>query len=878
MEFPENGTMRSWRSRWHKWIMRLLKETHNHFLFHLPPRKGLTHWLRTRLFNGITIDEEHLEILRRLPSNAIRVYTIKHKSYFEQLFYHTRYPKLKVPPPELGFGMRPWLLQPLARILRSLLAHLHWLLSRYQWLDPYSTGYWHQELLNGRAAVLPLVERRGFYRRFVKAKTDPLRFLIDLQKTTDRPVFLIPHLMFFSKHPEPAYLRLRDFFLGTEQRPGLIRRMLILLRSPSKVFVEISQPLDLRQFIESAARSENNPEYQALMLRRQLIMQHNRHRQSITGPVIKSHEEFKESILSNQRLRQFMNQYSESRKQSLLEVRRQSDTYLNEIAAKYNHFYVSWAARGVGRLLNTMYDGVVVDREGLQRVKAMSRKGPLILVPCHKSHMDYIILSTVLYNHNMPAPHIAAGKNLSFWPLGHFFRAVGAFFIRRSFSGAVVYSKVFAEYIFKLLEEGFNIELFIEGGRSRSGKLLMPKLGLITMLLNAYKEGACEDMIFAPVFIGYDQVLEETAYLQEVIGGQKEPENISQVIRARRYLKRRHGKIYINFHTPISLTELLQENKSSLEPMSAKEQNALCRNLGWRVINAIDQVSVITPHALVASAALNCSSLRFTSQELMQIVQNYLAFLNSQHARLTDTLMVDPLRACEQALENYVQRKMIELPAGERHLPADMAQYLLPPGQRLKLEYYKNNCVAHFVPAAFTASAILAKDAFQFSSVDLHDCYRLLQDFFKYEFAFDQSSPPERLVRKSIKSFIDDAVLIPHPTLPDTYQITSAGFRKMKLFARFLLTYLESYWVVLHFFKETPRCETGVKDRIKKIQALGRSMLKQHELTLPESLSKINYDNGISFFTSHGVKGAENSEVIEDYEHKIRSFMNMIKQ
>jgi glycerol-3-phosphate O-acyltransferase len=878
MATPDNTSQHPWGDRWRKFIARLLKGTHNHFLFCLPPRTGLVGWLLERFFNGVTIERPHLEILRQLPANAVLIYTIKYKSYFEYLCYHTRFRREKAPVPELAFGLRPWLFQPLSRIGRSILAHLDWWLTQRQWLDPYTNGYWRQELLGGTAALLPLVEKHGFYRRFVKAQTDPLQFLIELQRSSDRPIYLIPHLMFFSKSPAPAYPRLRDVFLGTEQRPGLIRRMLILFRAPGKVFVEISQPLDLRRFIETAEKSEDNPEYQALMLRRQLLVQHNRHRQSITGPVVKSHEEFKESILSSQRLRQFVAQYSESRKQLLHEVRKQADGYLDEIAAKYNHFFISCACKPVSWLLDTMFDGITVDTEGLQRVKSMSLKGPLILIPCHKSHMDYLILSYIFFNHNMPAPHTAAGKNLSFWPMGPLFRAGGAFFVRRSFSGAVVYSKVFAEYIFKLLEDGFNIELFIEGGRSRSGKLLMPKLGLLTLLLSAFKERACPDMIFVPVFIGYDQVLEETAYLQEVTGGKKEPENISQVLKARRFLKRRYGKIYINFHDPISLKELLQENNASLDDMPTKEQNALCRNLGWRVINAIDQVSVATPHSLMASAALNCAAVRFTAEDLLQIVETYLSLLTSQRAKQTDTLLVDPARACQQALENYIQRKIIELPSGEKNMPTEMAQYILPANKRLQLEYYKNNCIAYFVPAAFTAAAILEKDAFQFSSADLHDRYRFLQNFFKYEFAFDNEITAERLVRKNIKSFIDDAILIPHPTLPDTYQITSVGFRKLKLFARFLLTYFESYWVVLQFFKQTPRAAAGSEERMKKIQALGRTMLKQHELMLPESLSKINYDNGISYFTSHGIRGSENVDKIDHYEQPLRNFLHLIKQ
>jgi glycerol-3-phosphate O-acyltransferase len=878
MPAADNKPTGPWRESWRKMMTWLLKGTHHHFLCHLPSRPGLVPWLLQRLFKGIAIDQEQLEVLRRLPPDAVVIYTIKYRSFFEYLFYHTRYRREKVPVPELAFGLRTWLFQPLSRVLRSILAHLHWAAGRRQWLDPYTQGFWRQELLNGRAAVLPLVEKHGFYRRFVKARTDPLRYLIDLQQTIDRPICLVPHLMFFSKHPEPALPRLRDVFLGSEQRPGIIRRVLTMFRQPGKVFVEISQPVNLRQFVATSVATERNPEYQALMLRRQLLLQHNRHRQSITGPVIKSHEELKESILSGERLRAFMAHHCESRNQSLHEVRKQADAYLDEIAARYHPTFVSFACLPVRWLLNTMYNGIVLDKAGLQRVKAMSQKGPLILIPCHKSHMDYIILSYVLYMNNMPAPHIAAGKNLSFWPLGPIFRAGGAFFIRRSFSGAAVYSRVFAEYIHKLLEEGFNIELFIEGGRSRTGKLLMPKLGFLTMLLNAFKSGACEDMIFAPIFIGYDQVLEETAYLEEVAGGKKEPESLSKVFQARRFLKRRYGKIYINFHTPISLKELLQESEMDLAQMPSKEQNALCRNLGWRVINAIDQASVVTPHALVASAALNCASPRFTADELKQVVDTYTAFLCSQKAKVADTLMMDPPRACEQALEDYIQRKMIELPGSEKSMPSEAAQYLLPAPKRLQLEYYKNNCIAYFVPAAFTAAVILEKDAFQFSATDLHDRYRFLQNFFKYEFAFDLDASAEHFIRKSIKAFIDEAILIPHATMPDTYQITSAGFRKLKLFARFLMTYLESYWVVLNYFKQTPRNESNGKDRLKKIQAMGKAMLKDHELVLAESLSKINYDNGISFFTTNGVKGAENSEKIEAFEQTIRNYLFLIKQ
>ncbi|MDL2275608.1 glycerol-3-phosphate acyltransferase, partial [Desulfosarcina sp. OttesenSCG-928-G10] len=180
---------------------------------------------------------------------------------------------------------------------------------------------------------------------------------------------------------------------------------------------------------------------------------------------------------------------------------------------------------------------------------------------------DYLILSYLFYRNNMACPLITAGKNLSFWPLGPIFRRAGAFFLRRSFKGETLYKDVFSAYLHKLLEEGFNVELFIEGGRSRSGKLLRPKLGILSMLLDAYRNGACADMIVVPVYIGYDRIIEEHAYIHEVEGGNKEDENLGQVIRARRFLKKRYGKIYVNFHEPLSLREFLAGTDVPIDKM-----------------------------------------------------------------------------------------------------------------------------------------------------------------------------------------------------------------------------------------------------------------------------------------------------------------------
>ena len=228
-------------------------------------------------------------------------------------------------------------------------------------------------------------------------------------------------------------------------------------------------------------------------------------------------------------------------------MRKKAGAYFDEIAADFNMTYIQFFHLSLTWFFNRLFDGIDVDMESLAHVREWARKGPLVYVPSHKSHIDYLALNYILHNYNMHIPRVAAGKNLAFWPMGHVFRKSGAFFIRRTFRGANLYREVFNRYIKALIEEGHPLEFFIEGGRSRSGKLILPKIGFLTILLQAYQEGYCRDMIFVPASISYDRILEEKAYLKEMAGGVKEKENFRQVIQARHFLKRRYGKIYIRF-------------------------------------------------------------------------------------------------------------------------------------------------------------------------------------------------------------------------------------------------------------------------------------------------------------------------------------------
>ncbi|MCP3953961.1 MAG: glycerol-3-phosphate acyltransferase [Desulfobacterales bacterium] len=843
-----------------------LQGTHDHYRCFVPARTGFFSGLLLKaFFSGINLSKTQTTIIGNIPDKAIIVYATKHKGFFEYLFYHTRYSQIGLPVPEIWFDRKVLLWQPLGRIFRIFLANVDHLVRFKSRPHPYRRGYIRDSLISGRAGILSMIDPKSFYQRFVKAKTDPLEHLIEIQAATERPVYIVPQLMFFGKSPERSIPTMADIFFGTEQRPGLLRRLFTLFRKPDNVIVEISTPFNLQSFLDRPENLNQNLENRALNLRKTLLAKINRHRQTIIGPVLKTRDELKESILTNQKLRRFMQAYAEQKGTPIYKVRKKADDYLEEIAAKYSIGVIKLFSIFLHWLFNSIYDGVSIDQDGLNRLKTMSQKGPLVLIPSHKSHIDYLILSYILWQNNMPCPLIAAGKNLSFWPLGPAFRSAGAFFIRRTFKGQMLYSNVFSAYIYKLLEEGFNLEFFIEGGRSRTGKMILPKLGLLSIIIDAYKKGACEDMVIAPVYIGYDRVLEESAYLHELEGGKKNPENIKQIIKARRVLKKRYGRIYIRFHEPISFQSLLDQMDINLETIARSEEAALVRNLGHRVINSINSVSVVTPHAIAAAAMLNSSHKRISQEQLDFAIDTYLNYLLTLGADLADTLMLDSGRAFEQTIEIYAQRKFIERVSLGQDEERESVVFTVGENKRPNLEYYKNNCIAYFVPAAFTALAILEKDAFQFSATDLSETYAFLQDFFKNEFAYDVDRPVDFYVRKNLKIFIDDAILMPHPSIPDFYNLTSIGFRKLKLYTGFLTPYFESYLIVLNYFKKAKKKSVALKDRLKKIESLGNRMYRNEEIERKEALSKVNYKNAVNFFISRGITGSGNVDQIEAY-------------
>ena len=230
------------------------------------------------------------------------------------------------------------------------------------------------------------------------------------------------------------------------------------------------------------------------------------------------------SMLREPRVRAAMAAEVDAKKTTLTKVERRAESVAREIAADYSYLVVRVGERLLGRLWNHIYEGVTV--RGTERLQALARDNTLVYVPCHRSHIDYLLLSYVIHRAGLTVPHVAAGANLNLPIIGGLLRRGGAFFLRRSFKDDELYGEVFAAYVHEVLKRGFPMEYFVEGGRSRTGRMLPPKAGLISMTVQSYLREHSRPLLFVPVYIGYEKLIEGGSYTEELSGASKRKESV----------------------------------------------------------------------------------------------------------------------------------------------------------------------------------------------------------------------------------------------------------------------------------------------------------------------------------------------------------------
>jgi glycerol-3-phosphate O-acyltransferase len=820
-----------------------------HYAGYLPSRPGLLlRWTLDPFFSRVEVNPRHLERFKELAQKGVVVYTLKYRSHLDFLFFNRRYQKLGAPAPEVAFDLNLWMWQPFSHLVQIISAALNHFTRRRAWPNPFQDGYFLKMLQERHGSMLFLVDQVGFRQRFLRPREDPIRHLLELQEQLDFPIFLVPQMVIYEKAPLREDKGLLQTFFGDVENPGKLRKLVLCFFKSKRAVVEVADPVNLQEVLASAP-AEGRLREVAQNIRRDLISRIDVKRRMITGPVIKSREEVMELTLTDPGLTRSMEHLAETEKKKLSKIKKDAQDYFWEMSADWNQLCINAMNHVVNWLSKNLFDGIAFDDEGFERVKEANQRGSLIFVPCHKSHLDYLILNNLIYQHHMHPPRIAAGKNLSFWPLGPIFRGSGAFFIRRRFLGGKLYAEVLFTYIKTLLRSGYNLEFFIEGGRSRTGKLVLPKLGLLNMILRAYEEKASPDLLFVPTFIGYDQVPEEKAYLKELEGREKKSESVGQLVKARKFLRKRYGRAYIQFSPPISLNEFLSRTPGQ-EQGQVRDYS---QNLAYRIIQAINDVSVVTPFSLVCAALLTYPRKGVYRRELLQIIQVLHEYLRSRGVLQADSLE-NLTTAVEETLALCDSRKLITPIEKEEGLTDELGLggYSIDESKRPLLEYYKNNIIHFFLPASLVSLAILAGQGFEFERSQIMADFDFLIDFFKNEFLFDIAETGSQ-VDAVLDYFASRGVIINLDPQAATYTLSASGLKELAYFANLLYNYFESYWIVFRSIKYLQKKPRSEKEFLKRILSIGQKLYKLGEVERAEALSESTFQNALKLFGEKGI-------------------------
>lgn len=336
---------------------------------------------------------------------------------------------------------------------------------------------------------------------------------------------------------------------------GRFRRLLAILLNGRDTLVRFSPAFPVREIV-----GEDLPHERAVRKTARVLRGHFRRvREAVIGPDLSTRRLLVDRVVDAEPVRRAIADTARRENISPAEAWKKAYKYAWEIAADYSHPVVRSLSFGLTAFWNRIYDGVQVHH--LDSLKAVAPGREVIYVPSHRSHMDYLLLSYLLYRNGIVPPHIVAGINLNMPLIGPILRRGGAFFIRRSIKGNALYAAVLGEYVAQLVAEGFSIEYFIEGGRSRTGRLLQPKGGMIAMTLRAFLRSPRRPVVFQPVYIGYEKLIEGDSYLDELTGRPKQKESIGAlVVAAMGVLRRRYGQVAVSFGEPIHLEEVLAKH------------------------------------------------------------------------------------------------------------------------------------------------------------------------------------------------------------------------------------------------------------------------------------------------------------------------------
>ncbi|MBM4352294.1 MAG: hypothetical protein FJ109_00640 [Deltaproteobacteria bacterium] len=690
--------------------------------------------------------------------------------------------------------------------------------------------------------------------------------LVRLQPTLPRPVMLVPHVLFWTKGPEKYRRNLVDLFLGDPNAPGL-RKLLTFVAFPGRAHVSCGDPVNLAQALaESTQVGEDAAARKVSWL---LFRAFDRVEKVTRGPMLKDAAQVRNEMVVNPDFVAGVTEAGQAMGLSEKAAMKRAARNITEIAADFRESAIEFLSFVLTPIFKRVFSGFVVDVKAMETIREASADSAVVLVPCHRSHIDYLVISYLMYLLGLNPPHIAAGANLTFFPMGPIFRRSGAFFIRRKIGDDRIYSFVLAQYVRKLLKDGHSLEFFIEGGRSRTGKTLPPKFGLLNYVAEAVTGEAVRDVVIIPLSLSYERIMEVEGYAEELAGREKRKEDALVLVKSAEVLDSRYGRLYLTAGRPIRMAEFLQQTSGkSPKELTEEEKRYLVKRLGYLILSQINRATVVNPTGLVAMVLLSHLRRGISSDRFQEHAGFLLDFAikrgypisitldralkaaihdiarSREKAREGDDRL--PFRTMGQAIAPALQ-ETIEMFSAQRHLRieefAGGPVYAVRPRSRTYLNYYRNNIIHVYQREALVAISLYARTCQREIRVaEVEEDVRFFSRLFKKEFIFRQGDF-ERGIAAGLEAFALQGTVI---LSGDEVVPVPASVDRLAIFRNMLLPIVESYWVCARYASMV-RFQGAMKskDLVKAILDRAHRDYQEGEITCQESLSTVSVLNAL---------------------------------
>lgn len=696
------------------------------------------------------------------------------------------------------------------------------------------TSLGEDELADFRSvySVLPKKYQRAKYAHMNK-DTGKLRELLHIVANSeqDLDVQFVPAFVLWGRPVGKEGSWYHELFADTWNIVGRFRQTIVIILNGRNTLLQFSAAISARQLLK-----EHSPENIEIKLNDIAAKTLYDVRHAIIGPDLSGRQLMMTEILKAKPVKAAIATAMEDKKWSHDKAVAVVRKYVDEIAANYSSSAIKLFEILLNWVWDKIYDGVEVNN--FNKLLDAAKGNGVIYVPCHRSHIDYLLLSYVLYKRNIVPPHIAAGINLNLPIIGSFLRFAGAFFIRRSFRGNRLYSAVFNEYLHQNLIRGVSIEYFIEGGRSRTGRLLAPRPGMLQMTVQSFLRNNNKPLVFVPIFIGYEKLIESKTYVRELGGQKKKKESVFGLIRAFSRLRGSFGKVYVNFGKPIYLQQFLDSNLKDwrYETYGANERPQWLSDtvvkLGEAITTGINDAAVVNPVNIVASVLLSTPKRAMGEEELTTQVRLYLALIN----KLTYFTGISLPTMTPVEIVKYVETT--GLLQRYHHDQGDVLS--LDDKSSILMTYYKNNIMHLFAIPSLIASCFINKR--EMSDEKVIALVKNFYPFFKRELslhALDDASI-ESLATQAIQALLDMGLLVRHWDTNELRRPVSTDIENLQLqiLAQTVRAMLERYYMAIYMLKVTQNEPISVSSFQKKMVSLAKRMSILYDINAPEYSDK----------------------------------------